>query len=374
MTTYLSHDARPMKQQEPMVGERNGWFYRMPGITASEAQVALERVLGWSIKHFGTGVTMQRTPTGFGIQLLLRSLPEQVRYEPLPSGVSEVMHGAVGLPHRVEYFQRAKGLEYDARVAYLAHCRHVPVYLRADGQFIHDSNINNRADFYQQHRQGWYKCEVRVPLDWKHIGLVPDTQHKLMVGEQPTYTYPRVPGDEFTTWLHESEVKLLLAHSWQFKMTERILFAAEEKGLRGLDPLRAWSDKLASGILGAEQQYRQTRDTSWSYMRMALRSVSLQTIGQFAYNGKGRIEYEIKDGQVIGHAPADLTEYLARYHHPEWFSAITARTRVSATRMALAVKPSELLAIKADAIVTKGAVTLPKTGDRIGEYRCKGAA
>lgn len=361
MAIYLAHTYEYATRTDP---NHAAWFDpKLAEVDATLKAAVLADVERWGRKHFGA-VNMQRTPTGFGMELLRHALPEDAKYEQLPAGISDILHGAVSLPHRFELFRstpKGQSYEHDARVAFLAHCRRVPVYLH--GHFIADSGSE-----YLMYRQGWYKATVTVPATWKHIGLVPSG--KVRIGQQDTYSYPRTPGESFTYWFSGTEIHLLKAHGWPVEIHNRILFAAEEKGLTGLDPLRRWQEVFVTAIMEAEKLSADS--LHWQLFRSAIRSVALHTIGMFNFNGKAGASSYFNGQQWVEVAPAAATPYTLRFHHPEWWAAITARTRVATTRLALQVPLAQLSSIKGDAVVT----TLPIDGiadtGKVGAYRLKG--
>lgn len=361
MSIYLTHSSKAPAYAAPDLQE---WFsghaFKM-GVTEDDCQAVLSSVVAWARKHFGNAVVMQRTPTGFGMQLLQMSLPEGIHYEPVPEAVSRMLHGYCSLPHRIERINSLpkQWYEYDARVAYLAYCRNVPAYFR-------DSFIHDKQSEYVLHRQGWYLCRVQVPADWQSIGLVPGGHAK--DGNQPTYVYPKQGA--FIHLLHCSEVELMRQHGWQFDIIERILFAQSKHP--GSDPLRAWATRLKEGIEAAELLANAGLETDahWQLFRVALRAIALRTIGQFNFNGQADERYK-KDAlgwSTEGVKPT--SGYLQRFHHPEWFSTITARERVQVTKIALQAPKEALVAIKADAVFTTTKLSLEDTG-KVGSYRLK---
>lgn len=368
MSIYLTHSSKSPARTEPDMQEWFGGHGYRHTTSDDSCQAVLSSVVSWARKHFGNAVVMQRTPTGFGMQLLQMSLPEGIHYEPVPEAVSRMLHGCCSLPHRIE---RVAPLpkpwyEYDARVAYLAYCRNVPTYFRDD--FIHDQS----SDFVP-YRQGWYKCTIKVPNDWQTIGIVPGGHAK--DGNQPTYIYPRKPGDSFTWLLHCSEVQLLIDRKWDFTISERMIFA--DSNHPGVDPLRAWATRLREGIEAAErlsaeciQKDDMDMGEHWLLFRVALRAIALRTIGQSNFNGDARERYKRDALGWSTEGTKTTSGYLQRFHHPEWFSAITARERAQATKIALQAPIGSLVAIKADAVFVTTKLSLEDNG-RVGSYRLK---
>lgn len=358
---YLGRDDRAQPHQAPNTA---AWFGKITTIEQQmKARQALDTLLVWSRKHFGSHITMQTHPIGFGRQLLLNSLPSGMHYPQIPEAISRKLHGYSALPHRVEKFDHeatGKDYEYDARVAFLAVARRMPTYLPQ--AWLHDTGTD-----YVAGQEAWYLCDVQVPKDWDNIGLVPGG--KIDTGKQPTYIYPRVPGDRFRYWLHCSEVRLLRDYAWPHQISERAVFAPP--AVKGSDPTRFWQEKLIAALEGCE-----TDPLRWSALRVALRRVALDTIGGFLTNGLANAGViRTDEGWVNAERVSNVYGTQMRYHMPHWNCAITARARVMATRTALLVPRGQLISITADAVHT----TVPLVGlatdtGKVGAYRLKGVA
>ena len=357
---FLAHSFDFAKPAEPDLAR---WFEPAKvKVSEADGRAALDLVVQWARKHFDKRINMQRTPTGFGRELLLHALPEGVRYETLDDGLADVLDHHLSTPHRVESFQRIKGkaYEHDARVAYLAHCRSVPVFLR--GRCIIDEK-----NVYDGYRQGFYCATVTVPTGWEGIGLV--HAEKTHLGDQPTYRFPRTPGETFTSWFHQEEIGLLQEKHWPYVIQRRMLFAEGERGLTGLDPLRLWRERFVDAILHAERL--QADDPKWRIFRYAVRVAALHTIGAFHPTSKEAGLYF--DGeQWREEEKLKLNTWNMRWRHPEWFCAITARTRVMTTRKALALPLNQIVAITGDAILTTQPIPGMVDDGRVGAYRLKG--
>lgn len=353
---YLARDERHVAGQAPLMAK---WF---PGDYTREVQtqqaIALATLQNWAAKHFGADIMMQPAPIGFGRLMLLRSLPKGVHYQQLPEGTSRGLHGANAVPHRVEklgYHQTGRIYEYDARVAYLAHARYVPVYMPS--HFTNDEGKD-----YAQGREGWYLTSFKVPAKWRHIGLVPGA--KMETGTRSSYFYPSVPGDKAKYWLHCSEIRLLREHHWEHHIHQRVLYAPADIGAAA-DPLRHWQEKLVAALEGCE-----TDPEHWHWLRHALRSVALDTLSGSMSNGRSSGIIHTKDGW--GPAPAKpVNGLMLRWHQPQWLCAITARTRAAVTRLALTVPDGCLVAIKADAVFTTIPLDNVTDTGKVGAYRLK---
>jgi hypothetical protein len=356
---YLRQDKRPWPRQAPDV---SGWFDKYKEkYTQAEAEAVLAQVERWAQKHFGTHITMQLKPIGFGRQLLLNVLPDHVHYAQVPDAVGKSIHGMASVPHRIEAFQGAtKAYEHDARLAFLSFARRVPVYLADD--FIYDTGSD-----YVPGREAWYRVDVTVPTGWDRIGLVPSRQ--IDSGEQSTYEYPNAPGTEFNYLLHASEVRLLREYQWPHAIRRRAIFA--DKDRHEADPLRKWQEILARAIEGADADRRR-----WGLLRIALANIARHTIGGFLMNGKGNHGkiFDLESHLFVDDKAAPIFGTQLRYYMPHWNAAITARARVATTKLALSVPRAQLVKIVGDAVFTT--VPIPGLCDngKVGCYRLKGVA
>jgi len=359
---YLARDTRPQPESAPLYKD---WFDTRTPVSdedfRKQAQV-FPTLLQWARRHFGEHITMQTSPIGFGRLLLLNSLPDRMHYAQLPEAISSALHGQCKVPHRIEKFDHTASqhdYEYDARVAFLSHARHMPVYFPGD----RDAWLHDTGNEYVGGREAWYKVSFEVPAKWDKIGLVPASY--LDLGVQNTYLYPHVPGDKGKRWLHCSEVRLLREYEWHHIIHERALFAPQSH--KGADPLRLWQERLATALDGCETDLKR-----WKWLRVALRRIALDTIGGFLKDGKAG------GGMVMtneGWGPAEAKHVygtMLRYHMPQFNCAITARTRAAVTRMALKVPRGQLIKIVGDAIHTTERQDWIEDTGKVGSYRLKG--
>ncbi len=234
---------------------------------------------------------------------------------------------------------------YDARVSHAAHLRHVPVVLRPS-DLVHDESSESIP-----FRRGFYRVDVTVPRDWKHIGLVPAS----------IPSYPAKPGFQFETWLSWGEVRLLIEQGWSHAIRERILFAADGPGS---DPLRIFYERLTASL---ERLDALPKTEIIHALRAALRSIALHLIGNFhrglsenpqVYASLDELPADLSPSATVTHEdqgyvvrttrPLDL--YHARWYRPEWAAEIWASTRVAVTRHALRVPRETLLVVDGDGL------------------------
>lgn len=375
----LRRDKRPIPA-EPAISEK--WFPKCE--QPLEVQLkALGMILTWAKREFGDEVTMQATPVQFGCQLLQRSLPDGWEYPAIPDGFSRLLH-AISFPHRMEKFADPAGaVQYDGRVMFLGTATQMPIHVPGLYDIQHDEVAT-----FEPYRQGWYRVDVQVPQDWRHIGLVPvltSERTAEVYGIRRMTLWPRRPGMEFGAWLHVSEMHLLLENGiqpWPYTIKKRLLFAPESPGTR---PLRFWREKLKEAIeklerrIALAEQYssgtpEDIRDnTTLRLCRAGLRSIALQTIGRLHHNGLGKPHMERNEEgelELVEYDP--LTPFTARWHQPAWTAAIWARARVQATLLALKAPMEAIQEIRGDAVFFDPALA-PEIQDdgKVGSFRRK---
>lgn len=369
-TIYLAQDKRPQPRHDPILSE---WFpsYAEKGISEAAAAKAIASLETWAKQRFNAAVTMQETPTGFGMQLLHFTLPRDTQGQPyryfgVPEHIARLCH-AHSWQHRIETFNQGTGFQYDARIAYLSHARRVPVYLA-------DSFVEDEKDQPLLACPGWYFAEVTVPAKWQHIGIVPSLQY---TSNSKGRVYPNQPGIKFDAWLNDHEIRLLQNNFWNFRIRKRVLFA--DNSIPGTDPLRHWRDNLATALAGIEALPDYATNQHWQLMRSGMRSMALNVIGQFHHNGLGKqgqeqITGNSRTGFACKPGGPTLTDFTARWYHPEWSGAIWARARARATNIALSIPYNQLLKIYGDAVICKNPIPLIQDTGKVGAYRLKGAA
>ncbi len=349
MPYALQRDTRPMPFAVP---DLHAW--ELDALPKPEADAILASVERGLQRTFGPGARLQHTPSGTGIGLMRLALPENHQYPPITPVEQERIRQWTFL-QRWQDFQPGTGYELDRRLAWLAAAGTVPVSL--DSKVQHDNEPT-----FAGYREGRYRVEVTVPQGWEHIGLAPGPHDG-----QRDRRYPNMPGESWETWLTNVEVALLVKHQWPFVIRERVLFAPEGPGTR---PLSTWAKKLA-GLIEATEAHPSYHTTTGHAVRNALRAVALQGIGGlYRGDGKDTMWIDPDSGEMVYEEARTPNARTASIYHPEWFSAIVARCRVSVTTAALAFPYQDILAIHTDAVITHTPHTLQDTG-KVGAYRMK---
>lgn len=361
MSEYvLRRDTRPFPET---AADLKQWFPKCEERPETQLQ-ALGMILCWAQREFGQDISMQASPTMFGCQLLQRSLPEGYEYPAILDGWSRLLH-AISFPHRMEKFGDTKdAVCLDGRLMFLACATQMPCYFPVPENQPQLMQVDDREEF-AAYRQGWYQCDITVPADWKHIGLVPMQYKKL----DKTYTaWPYRPGLEFQSWLHESAVRRLREYEWPHMIRKRLLFAPQGPGTR---PLRFWQERFCAAI---EKIGDKPTDPVLRLARAGLRDAALHTLGRFHHNGIGKTSWirneegELEEQTIYPRFDA----YTARWHHPEWSAAIWNMAQDKAIRLALQAPRAAIREIRGDAVYFDPAHVpdVPDSG-RVGAFRRK---
>lgn len=392
MSMYL---MRQFSKDSGSVPNLAAWFPKLPEHETDRAINVLQ-----ALEHTilaPRGCALQRTPTGTGAALLLHMIPEQKhgntqpRYYEIPDGYQTTIRA--GLAHAsIQFFRSSDQVEqivyYDARAAYLSRCGWVPCYFGGDDELVVDER--NEYAINRGHRGviGFYLCDVKVPHDWRHIGLAPQK-----IPGQRYAAFPHKPGCEWETWLDGCEVAQLIKHGWQCEIKKRILFPTAQT--MKYNPLANWADLLCREIeeIGDHPHERQGRTVEGQkLMRAAIRAMGLHTIGFFHSHGAEQTKILRKGEKVPPEIPlwaaAKLNEDQSRtytwkeahkdkrrmWNHPEWQAHILAKWRVYLHAIAVQLPFDDILAIQTDAIYLRQwgdrAIFGADTG-KCGQFRVK---
>ncbi len=346
------HDLKP--------GERELWG----GDALADAW---PRLCAWVARTF-TGCHVKRTPGATGLSLIEHTLPwpqggAPYEYPLLDEAICKLIAATSPL-HRLERWSPdAPGPTYiyDARLAYAAHMRKLPVLI-GDAQLVHDDGR------YIPWLPGRYRVKVMVPGGWVGIGLVP------RAGAAGLWEWPDNPGEEWETWLDESEMRLLTEHGWPHVVRERLLWPSSDTP--GADPLREWLSRLLPAIEAFDAGEHTPANRA---SRGAVRALLLHPVGNWHRGHNAAPPAPIFDCPAdaeawIAETPRDhaLSAFQRRWRRPEWSACVFARTRVAATRRALSVRQGCLRAIVGDAVHCAEPQPWEDTG-KVGCYRLKGA-
>lgn len=355
---------------------------------AREAMQLVQQVLGKSLPG-----SLGKSPAAAGQSIWAYSLPGerkrdgqvvQEAFDPvlIDPDISELIHRTSG-QHRTEHLVEGRsrcdcgdcvplvpareeipGFCYiDGRFMYSALCREIGVGAR---MLTRDEAQARTEDPYAK---GRYRVRFTVPDHWDTIGIL-----GVLREDAGHWHWPNRPGATYETWV--DSVELAVAREWwqpdSYEVLEGIAF---EKG-RPLDNFasRMLAARKRAGELDADVHLIEA-------VEQALRAILLQTIGAFHSLGRDRTmtvtspldvppEYQGSMrtyGDVTTYlVPAEPTERMLAFHHPEYSSQIWARERArillaptaqfndrgrpSRRWGALEADPSTLLGINGDAL------------------------
>lgn len=333
---------------------------------------AWARLCAWIAREY-PGCHAMRTPGATGLELIHHALPwgkgqkRPYQYATLPGELARLL-AATAPQHRTELLtipgrMMRRYTQYDARIAYAAYMRRLPVLIGEDASgLIHDEGA------YIPYRAGKYRVAVTVPRGWAHVGLV----HRAGTNGY-AWEYPATPGDEWEAWLDESELRLLANNPlmpWPFETRERILF--DDPKTPGNDPLREHVERLTGYLENIERERRHMDADSAQWLealalRNAARAVALHPVGLWhkrenehtrriaslddltPEDADARITPDGEGGYTVT-TPAALSTYQSHWRRLEWSTTVLARERVTVTRKALEAPRASALAIDGDAL------------------------
>ncbi|MGF0118795.1 hypothetical protein ACQFYA_21080 [Promicromonospora sp. Marseille-Q5078] len=402
------------------------WFSTsdLSPMQARDAWDVTARVLADAIPH----AVMALTPASTGANAWALSLPKTIggrrpggkgpvvggepfELEPLPKDIAEELHFTAG-QHRVEHLTtgpdrcdcgdclalfdakatpQLETFSYvDGRFMYAACCRELGTMP------AHRLNGAAAADLLDRdpYARARYYVRFTIPDGWQHVGLLGVKRARRDDG----WHYPNRPGTTFETWADAVEVKTALDAGWFVQPLEGVTFRKSRV-----------LDTFADRMTRARERVNARPDIEPQVRRAvaaALRSMLIQTIGNFASRLRGRTvtvwsiddvpqAYE-KTVQRYGDAftyEMPGREHNARelaFYRPELAAQVwaRARSRVLLSPLAtptypggvLAMDPATLIGINGDAIYSSVVpnwaqpVDQPDGGDdgRVGRLRLKG--
>lgn len=127
---------------------------------------------------------------------------------------------------------------------------------------------------------GMYKVTFTVPESWSHIGLLP-------FKSENGYIWPSIPGNTYTSWVYEPELRVAFDNGWIIFIEERYLFA------KGDRYLAQWRKNL---IVIRDRANDIPNDDIRDAVRGAIRNIMLHAIGSMhAASRRREIEVDEKD-------------------------------------------------------------------------------
>lgn len=380
-------DGKAPSWQDLSPAEKSLWLDSWDTYDAGTLSQVFERLSSWIATTF-EGAHIWRSPGRTGQSLLLHTLPwgkdhAAHRFPQIDAQLGRLI-AATSPQHRLEQLAqpRQKMTQYryyDARMAHIAYLRRLPVI--GVGGLQHDNE-----PVCIRYRAGRYRVELTVPEGWAHIGLAPRRNERVA----GLWEWPSRPGESWECWLDEREMRLLSAPGdgltpWPHVIRERLLFAVEGESP---EPARELLSRLAPAL----EQLEQAEKTPVNRIKRAmLRQIPLTLIGDWLKRGNtstrdGVLEEELTeddaqaslilqdDGTYTVTDSTSVSSYQEHWRRPEWAHSIYAQERYEATRRALQLPRSALLAIRGDALHladTTPSGALWEDKQKLGNYRLK---
>lgn len=331
------------------------------------------------------------TPATTGRDLWARSIREGEAWPVLSPETQQVIRATAGqgrmetfrpLWHGAELAPEAAQLpalyEYDARMAYVALLRNLPV-----GEPTRITRQHEIKTWQAEHpySEGRYQVTWKAPDGWRHPGLLP--AHG--AGERD-WEWPR-RGD-VPSWAGGAEIWVALKFGWQIRFHDAYVWTCAG------DPLRGWSSRLLRMLARIDTEL--DSDQLRKMGRSAVRAILLHTIG--AFHGSRRKVSEsgplVPDDalgvRVIrkGWTAESRERILSWYRlvepawpemiHPEWSATIWGRARA---RLAyshrggagfMTLLPEQIVALRTDAIYTTELTRWDTDNGDPGHYTLRG--
>lgn len=324
-------------------------------------------------KHDEYRVELQSTPARTGMDLLRRKLPYGIKYEDLPPDVEKIVMTEFGQA-RTELFDHGRDAvenlhNYDGLWMYASCCRHMPV-----GRVVHDFE-----GVYRDYVTGLYRVEAVVPVDWRHIGLLP-----MRDGDKTVW--PNRPGMVFESWCSNRDFQLAWDHGWHINVIrERILWPdSQAKGMKiGQDPLRHWMETLVRLRQEVTNDYP---EPIHSFLRDAFRALLNMTIGRLHMSGRKVDVYtqsfaedpgddaylaeEYTDGSCRYEKREELNAFQKESFKPHWALEVWNQAKWKITKAALEIPYANLVSIRTDGLWTTQECMFDNTG-KTGCFREK---
>lgn len=426
---------REDRREKPFeISTAESWFgsTRLSHEQAREAWELTEKAV---IRSEESMQGLMKSPAATGQQLWAQSLPRNLEPEILDDDIAEEIHSTTG-QHHIEHLVAGPGYtDHDLCVPLMSQTRGeaMPAFAYVDGRFMYaacgynlgvgparrlrgqDAQELWRAEDRSGRRTGQftparYLVTVRVPADWRSLGILP-LKHTTDAGRL-TWVYPNRPGAKFETWAGNEELRLVEEFGWIIeRFHEGIVFRDKRPAIRGearsveARPLDTFCKRLVKAresveTIGSNQGYAPVVVDAASG---AIRQILLQTIGAFASRGRSSTitvdsTWDIPEKyahtvQQFGDKftykePAPLTDQQRPYYHPELAAQVWSRARARVLhgpmangrkKGALHVDPTTLIGINGDALYTTSLPTwaLPQSAGglddgAVGRLRLKG--
>jgi hypothetical protein len=250
------------------------------------------------------------------------------------------------------------------------------------------------GDEFHPYRPAWYEISATVPPDWNHVGIV-----------YCNGAWPRNPGETFTTWISEIELRIVLNletagapirsmrraanlpnvnQDWSVKIHKRLEFGYDFMGNDVACTLEKTHSKWGYTLDDLERQCTH----SPALINHAVRAIRYQAIGAL-HPGAGRqhqmtrADFDAlpKDNIVGFHVDAKTKNVVVDFERaasgivaPQLSQWIWATARSFLTRAALSAPFETIIGMSADQIYTTAplAIAVPNNVARWGDIRQKG--
>lgn len=353
---------------------------------------------------------LMKSPAATGQQLWAQSLPAGLDPQIVDDDIAELIHSTSGQHHIEHLVAGSNYIEHDLTRPLMQQTRGeaMPGFSYIDGRFMYAACGNELgvgpAQWVkgQQAREIWYgeanmrrvgpflparyHVRVRVPQDWKTLGILP-LKHTTEDGRR-TWVYPNVPGAVFETWVGNEELRLAEEFGWTIeKFFEAITFTSKKPAVRGekravaARPLDTFCKRIVKArenveTIGAANNVAPVVIDAAS---AAIRQILLQTIGSFASRGRSSTVTVDSSWDIppqYAHTAqrfgdkfvyrekiplSAIPEKQRAYYRPELAAQVWSRARARVLhgpvaggekRGALHVDPAQLIGINGDAIYT----------------------
>lgn len=383
-TAPVAHFTHPASGRRVRITTAASWM-GAGDYSAEQAAAAWRLAEQMLTKRFAGDVHLIGTPATTGRELLARTIPHGAEWPVLEDEHQELIRSTSG-QGRAELFKppgvELPGMvEMDMRLAYAAVAWGMPTGRP-------ERHVGAGPDGYEPHRRGRYLISWTVPDGWNRPGILP------AMHPAGGWHWPHQPGEQARGWVDGAELALARDHGWHGVIHESILWPIEQPH----DPLKRWAAHIADAsseveLLGATGRVELHTAKA---CRAALRAVVLFTIGALhgtRHDITATCRIEEADATVPADAlgvtfQGDLVVWREREPakwpemvHPEWSSAIWARTRCrlldgptgrrGVRSGALHVQPSEVIGFRTDALYLTEPADWPDDG-KPGRFRPKG--
>lgn len=333
----------------------------------------------------GNDIEVVLTPATTGRDLWVRTIPPGPGYGVLDQVLQHTIRSGAG-QGRIETMP-GKGFvtlhEYDARLAYLALTRRMPVGEPVD---LHGDDAQRWRDEHP-FAPGRYLVSFYVPDGWRRPGIIPVTTSR-EVDPLAGWSWPTVTRTlHGPTWCEGSELAVALKYGWS--VTIHRVIGWEHTA----DVFRTWQDRLLRVLDRGQQLYRD-EPVRAAMFRSAVRAIALHTIGALN-GGRHKVTHigpephahaqgirRLSTGGLVWHTSEPPA--WRQMSHPEWTATIWGRARARLLDApsgfqgyrvgALHTPPGTVVAFRTDAIYTSEPTAWTEHDDgQPGRYRYKGA-